>query len=320
MTSEIQTTPARADGAERDARRVRVLETVGNTPLIELPRISAEVAPVRIFGKAEWYNPGGSVKDRPALNMVLEGEKSGKLTKDKILIDATSGNTGVAYAMIGSALGYRVRLCVPKNLGQLRSRILEAYGAELVYTDPTKGSDGAIEEAIRLYEESPDVYFYPDQYSNPANWQAHYNGTALEVLRQTEGEVTHFVAGLGTTGTFTGTGSRLKEALPTIKLVSFQPDSPMHGLEGLKHLPTSLVPAIYRSDLADDNMWVRTEDAQKMVRRLAREEGLLVGLSAGAAVAASVQLARTLSSGTVVTILCDSAHKYLDFRFWEDKD
>ena len=315
---EVLTPPAFAtDLSQRSQRAIRVLESVGNTPLIELENISKEVSPVRILAKAEYYNPGGSVKDRPALNMVIEGERSGALTGDKILLDATSGNTGIAYAMIGAALGYRVKLCVPKNIGRIRQRILEAFGAELVLTDPTKGSDGAIEMAIRLYGEDPETYFYPDQYNNDANWQSHYKTTGPEIWRQCHGQITHFVTGLGTTGTFSGTGTFLKEVQPSIKLISFQPDSPMHGLEGLKHLPTSIVPGIYRSALADENRWVQTEDAQAMVLRLAREEGLLVGLSAGAGVAAALDLARDLDSGTVVTVLCDSGHKYLDFQFWD---
>ena len=301
-------------------RAIRVIESVGNTPLLELSRISEEVAPVRILGKAEWYNPGGSVKDRPALNMVLDGEKSGRLTKDKVLLDATSGNTGIAYAMIGAAMGYRVKLTVPKNIGPIRQRILEAYGAELVLTDPTLGTDGAIEEAMRIYEAEPEAYFYPDQYGNDANWQAHYHGTGPEIWSQTGGEVTHFVAGLGTSGTFRGNGTFLKEMNEKIKLISFQPNSPMHGLEGMKHLPTALVPAIYREDLVDENIWIQTEDAQAMVRRLAREEGILVGPSAGAAVTAALQVACDLTSGTVVTVLPDSGHKYLDFQFWDETD
>lgn len=307
----------RTSGQERDARAVRVIESIGNTPLFEMPSISREVSPVRILGKAEWYNPGGSVKDRPALSMILQGEAEGKLTKDKVLLDATSGNTGVAYAMLGAALGYRIKLCVPKNIGRLRSRILEAYGAELVYTDATKGSDGAIEAAIRLYEGDPETYYYPDQYNNPANWQAHYETTAVELLEQTGGDITHFVAGLGTTGTFVGAGKRLKEENESIRLISFQPDSPMHGLEGLKHMPTSIVPGIYDDGLADEDLSVRTEDAQAMVLRLAREEGLLVGLSAGAALTCALRVARKLSSGVVVAILPDSALKYLDFNFWD---
>ncbi len=306
-------------GRERDARAIQVLESIGNTPLIEIPCISREVAPVRVLGKAEWFNPGGSVKDRPALNMVLDGEAKGLLTKDKTLLDATSGNTGIAYAMIGAALGYRVKLCVPKNIGKIRARILTGYGASLVYTDPTLGSDGAIEGAIKIYEEDPGAYFYADQYSNDANWQAHYHTTAPELLRQTNGEITHFVAGLGTTGTFTGTGARLKEENESIKLISFQPDSPMHGLEGLKHLPTSLVPAIYNDGLADEEMNVRTEDAQAMVLRAAREDGVFLGLSAGAALVCAAKVAAKLSSGMVVAVLPDNGLKYLDFEFWDKK-
>lgn len=303
-------------GAVPTDMRHRLVECVGNTPLIELRRIAAEVAPVRLFGKAEWYNPGGSVKDRPALNMILDGEASGRLTIDKVLLDATSGNTGVAYAMLGAALGYRIKLCVPKNIGPIRQKILESYGAELVLTDPTKGSDGAIEMAREVYASDPDRYFYPDQYNNDANWRAHYATTGPEILAQTQGAVTHFVAGLGTSGTFMGTGKRLREEKPDVRLISFQPDGPMHGLEGLKHMPTSIVPGIYDETRADENRWVRTEDAQKMCVRLAREEGLLVGMSAGAAVAGALQVARELDEGTVVTILCDSGHKYLDFEFW----
>ena len=316
-TSNISTLSG--DAKRELDRRTRVLECVGNTPLLELTAISKEVAPVRILGKAEWYNPGGSVKDRPALNMILDGEKTGKLTHDKTLMDSTSGNTGIAYAMICAAMDYKVKLCVPKNIGPIRQRILEAYGAELVMTDPTRGSDGAIEEAIRIYEAEPERYFYPDQYSNPANWQAHYQSTGPEIHAQTHGEVTHFVAALGTTGTFRGTGTRLKEMVDNIRLISFQPDSPMHGLEGMKHIPTSIVPAIYDESLADENRWVRTEDAQAMCLRLATEEGLLVGPSAGAAVACALDVARSLSDGVVVTVLPDGGQEYLDFRFWDKK-
>ena len=304
----------------RDARAIRLIDAIGNTPLIELTKIGRDVAPVRILGKAEWFNPGGSVKDRPALNMILEGERSGALTHDKIIMDSTSGNTGIAYAMIGAALGYRVKLCVPKNIGEMRERILKAYGAELVMTDATLGSDGAQEKAIELYEQDKDTYFYPNQYGNDANWQAHYHHTGVEILEQTQGEITHFIAGLGTTGTFCGVGRRLKEELETIRLISFQPDSPMHGLEGMKHMPTSIVPTIYDDQLADENRWVRTEDAQRVIRRLAREEGLLVGPSAGAAVACALEIAKELSSGTIVAMLPDSGHKYLDFNFWDEED
>jgi cysteine synthase B len=314
QSTEIQAISTRVEPAID--HRHRIIDLVGNTPLIELKRIAAEVSPVRIFGKAEWYNPGGSVKDRPALSMILDGETTGRLTKDKILLDATSGNTGVAYAMLGAAMGYKVRLCVPKNIGPIRQRILESYGSELVLTDPTRGSDGAIEKARELYAADSKAYFYPDQYNNPANWLAHYRTTAPEILTQTEGAVTHFVAGLGTSGTFMGTGKRLREEKPDVRLISFQPDGPMHGLEGLKHMPTSIVPGIYDEARADENRWVRTEAAQKMCLRLAREEGLLVGMSAGAAVSCALELAKNLRSGTVVTIIPDSGHKYLDFEFW----
>lgn len=310
--------PAHFPEADPVSNRIRLIESIGNTPLLELSRISEEVAPVMIYGKAEFFNPGGSVKDRPALNMILDGEKSGALTHDKILLDATSGNTGIAYAMLCATMGYRTLLCVPKNIGPLRQRILEAYGAELILTDPTLGSDGAIEEAMRVYAANESTYFYPDQYGNRANWEAHYGSTGPELLRQTNGEITHFIAGLGTTGTFCGTGRRLKEANESIKLISFQPDSPMHGLEGLKHMPTSIVPSIYQDDMADENKWVRTEDAQAMVLRLAREEGILAGLSSGAAVVCALEVARSLSSGHVVAVLPDSGHKYLDFRFWDE--
>lgn len=301
-------------------RAARILESVGNTPLIELVHISREVSPVQIFGKAEWYNPGGSVKDRPALNMIREGIRSGQLGPEKIILDATSGNTGIAYAMIGAALGYPVRLCIPRNVSDLHKRILRAYGADLEFTDPTLGSDGAILEARKLKEENPARYFYPDQYSNDANWRAHFEGTGPEIIEQTGGAITHFVAGLGTTGTFTGTSRFLKEVNPDIRLISFQPFSPFHGLEGLKHLPTSIVPEIYDDTLSNDELTVETEDAQEMVRRLAREEGLLVGPSAGAAAAAALEVAKELKEGVVVTILCDSGHKYLGFDFWDETE
>ena len=289
---------------------------VGNTPLLELTGIARDVAPVRVLAKAEWFNPGGSVKDRPALNMLLDGRRTGRLTSDKIILDATSGNTGIAYAMFGAAMGYRVKLCLPKNAGPLHQRILRAYGADLVLTDEQKGPDGAIEEAIRLSEREPQLYFYADQYNNEANWLAHYHGTAEEILRQTDGEITHFIAGLGTSGTFTGNGKRLREFNRQVRLISFQPDSPMHGLEGLKHMPTSVNTGFYDDSLADDNRFVRTEDAQAMVKRLASEEGLLAGVSAGAAVHCALEVARDLHDGVIVTVLADNAMKYLDQHFW----
>jgi cysteine synthase B len=297
---------------------LRPVDLVGNTPLLELASISSEVPYVTILGKAEWYNPGGSVKDRPALWMVRDGEKSGELDVGKVILDATSGNTGIAYAWIGAALGYKVKLCMPKNASEERKKILRALGVEIVLTDPGEGSDGAIREARRLYVEDPKQYFYPDQYTNPANPRAHYESTAPEIWEQTEGEVTHFVAGLGTSGTFVGTSWRLKEYNQEIKVISFEPDSPFHGLEGMKHMASAIVPEIYDPMIADENLGASTEEAYEMVKRLAREEGILVGLSAGAAVATSLRVARELESGVVVTVLPDGADKYLSESFWEE--
>jgi S-sulfo-L-cysteine synthase (O-acetyl-L-serine-dependent) len=296
----------------------KVTELVGNTPLLELASVSAEVSDVRILGKAEWYNPGGSVKDRPALWMIRDGERSGALTPGKTILDATSGNTGIAYAWIGAALGYKVKLCMPGNASEERKKILRAYGVEFVLTDPGEGSDGAIREVRRLYAEDPERYFYPDQYSNPANPRAHYESTAPEIWDQTGGEITHFVAGLGTSGTFVGTASRLKEYNPEIKVISFEPESAFHGLEGMKHMESAIVPEIYDPTIADENRRIATEDAYEMVKRLAREDGVLVGVSAGAAVATAQEVAREIEGGVVVTILCDGADKYLSESFWED--
>jgi cysteine synthase B len=296
-----------------------ILSRIGNTPLVKLTRITSDCLGVEILAKAEWFNPGGSVKDRPALNMVLEGERTGKLTPGKILLDATSGNTGIAYAMIGAVRGFRVCLAMPGNVSPERKKILTAYGAELVLTSQRDGSDGAIRMARKLFAESPERYFYPDQYGNPANWQAHYQTTAVEIYEQTEKSMTHFVAGLGTSGTFMGISRRLRELDPNIELISMQPDSPMHGLEGMKHMATSIVPPIYDPSLADRDIEISTEEAQQMVRRLAREEGLLVGISAGANVAAALKVAKTVKSGRVVTILCDGGMKYLNERFWGEQ-
>ncbi|CAN5765565.1 cysteine synthase family protein [soil metagenome] len=293
-------------------------ELVGNTPLLELPAIAADTPGVRILGKAEWHNPGGSVKDRPALWMIRDGERSGALTPEKTILDATSGNTGIAYAWIGAALGYKVKLCMPKNASEERKKILRAYGVDFVLTDPGEGSDGAIREARRLYAEDPERYFYPDQYSNPANPRSHYESTAPEIWEGTDGEVTHFVAGLGTSGTFVGTSTRLRELNPEIKVVSFEPDSAFHGLEGMKHMGSAIVPPIYDPMIADENRATATEDAYAMVKRVAREEGILIGISAGAAVATALEVAREIESGTVVTILCDGADKYLSESFWEE--
>ena len=303
---------------ERASLGTRNVDLVGNTPLLELPAIAVEVPGVRIFGKAEWYNPGGSVKDRPALWMIRDGERSGTLTPEKTILDATSGNTGIAYAWIGAALGYRVKLCMPKNASEERKKILRAYGVDFVLTDPGEGSDGAIREARRLYAEEPDRYFYPDQYSNPANPRAHYESTAPEIWEQTNGEVTHFVAGLGTSGTFVGTATRLKEYNPEIEVISFEPDSPFHGLEGMKHMESAIVPAVYDPTIADANLATPTEEAYEMVKRVAREEGLLIGISAGAAVATALRVAQEIDSGTVITVLCDGADKYLSESFWEE--
>ena len=296
-----------------------VLDLIGNTPLLRLRKFEAGLNGVELYGKAEWFNPGGSVKDRPAAAMVKEGQKTGALRPGKTLLDATSGNTGIAYAMIGASEGFPVKLCVPSNVTIERKRLLDAYGAELIFTDPMDGSDGAIREARRQVAANADLYFYPDQYNNDANWGAHYKTTGPEILAQTQGRITHFVAGLGTSGTFMGTGRRLREENPSIKLISFQPDSPLHGLEGLKHMETAIVPGIYDPRLADEDMRVSTEDAYTMVRRLAREEGLLVGISGGAALAASLKVAKTAKNAVIVTIFPDSADKYMSERFWQAK-
>jgi cysteine synthase B len=252
--------------------------------------------------------------------MILEGERSGKLRPGKIILDATSGNTGIAYAMIGAARGYPVHLCLPLNANEERKRLLRAYGAHLILTDPRRSSDGAILKARELVAAEPDRYFYPDQYNNPANWQAHYHTTAPEIWAQTGGRVTHFVAGLGTSGTFMGTGRRLRELNPAIRLISFQPDSPFHGLEGMKHMETAIVPGIYDPHLADENREVGTEEAHDMVKRLAREEGILVGISAAAALICSLRVAEELGEGVIVTIFCDSGTRYLSERFWQEED
>jgi cysteine synthase B len=296
-----------------------ILDRIGHTPLLRLDNIARGLDSIEIYAKAEWFNPGGSVKDRAALNMILEGERAGRLTPEKTIIDATSGNTGIAYAMIGAAKGYKVKLCLPDNASIERKRILRAYGAELILTDPLLGSDGAILEARRLYAENPERYFYPDQYNNSANWQAHYKTTAVEIYEQTGGHITHFVAGLGTSGTFMGTGRRLKEYNPEVQLISLQPDSPFHGLEGLKHIASAIVPGIYDSELADANLEVTTEEAYEMVKRLAREEGLLVGISSGAATAGALRVARQVKSGVIVVIFPDGGDKYLSERFWDEK-
>ncbi len=298
----------------------RLLDRIGNTPLVRLERLTAELPGIQILGKAEWHNPGGSVKDRAASAMVLEALRTEQLCPGRRLLDATSGNTGIAYAMLGAAMDFGVTLCMPSNVSPERKRILLAYGADVVWTDPAESSDGAIRKAREL--SADPQYFYADQYSNPANWRAHYHGTGPEILEQTGGRITHFVAALGTSGTFMGTTRRLKEANPEIECISMQPDSPFHGLEGLKHMPTAIVPAIYDPGLADRNIEIETEAAYAMAKRLARTEGILVGISAAAAVVACLRIAEEQvqagKEAVIVTILPDAADKYLSERFWEE--
>jgi cysteine synthase B len=296
------------------ASEASIEASIGNTPLIRLRNITRDLpAGVEVFVKAEHLNPGGSVKDRPALWMILAGERSGRLRPGQTILDATSGNTGIAYGMIGAARGYPVTICLPKNASEQRKRILRSFGVELIETDPLLSTDGAQLVARELSASEPEKYFYPDQYNNPANWRAHYESTAPEIWEQTAGRITHFIAGLGTSGTFVGTARKLKELKSSIRAISLQPDSPFHGLEGLKHMATALVPGIYDPLLADENVEVTTEDGQAMARRLAREEGLLVGTSSGANVFAALRLAQSLPrDSVVVTILCDGGERYGD--------
>ena len=295
-------------------------ERIGNTPLLRLEKIIGEVKDVQVLAKAEWNNPGGSVKDRAASNIIAEALRTGKLGTGKILLDSTSGNTGIAYAMLGAAYGIPITLCMPSNVSAERKRILHAYGATIIYTDPGEGSDGAIRKARELAASGPEKYYYANQYSNDANWRAHYaNGTADEIWRQTEGRVTHFVAILGTSGTFVGTSRRLKELNPEIRCVSLQPDSPFHGIEGTKHMETSIVPKIYDARIADEELGIETEAAQAMARRLAREEGMLIGVSAAAALVGAIEIAKGAAAGSVVvTIFPDSGDKYLSEHFWDE--
>jgi cysteine synthase B len=299
-----------------------VLELIGNTPLLRLSRIGAEFPDVEFYGKAEWCNPGGSVKDRAARSMIQRGLESGKLRPGKTIIDATSGNTGIAYAMIAAALGYPVKLCLPDSASHERKRILSALGAELVSTPGDEGTDGAIRRVHEIVGADPEKYFYPDQYSNPANWQAHYRTTAKEIWEQTGGRITHFVAALGTSGTFVGTSRRLKELKPSVRCISLQPDAAFHGLEGWKHMGTAIRPAIYDEEIADENLEIGTEDAYRMVKRIAREEGLMVSPSAAAAVVGCLRIAQGLASdehAVIVTVFADSASKYLTERFWDEE-
>jgi cysteine synthase B len=301
-----------------DSRTRSLLELIGNTPLLRLRRFERSTPGVALYAKAEWHNPGGSVKDRAAARMILEGERSGALRPGLTILDATSGNTGIAYAMIGAARGHRVKLCVPGNVTPERLRMLRAYGADIVVTDPLEGSDGAIREARRLHAESPGAYFYPDQYNNDANWRAHYETTGPEILAQTAGQLTHLVAGLGTSGTFVGVGRRLREANPAIRLVSVQPDSPLHGIEGLKDMGSAIVPGIYDASLADEDLRVSTEEAYGFTRRLATEEGLLTGVSSGAALAAALRVARAAERAVIVTVFPDAGTRYLSEPFWDE--
>lgn len=314
---------AEAASILRAVEETDVLATIGRTPLVRLMHVAADLPGIEIYGKAEYANPGGSVKDRPALNMILDGERTGKLTHDRVILDATSGNTGIAYAMIAAARHYRVKLCLPANASIERQRILKAFGAEVVLTDPAEGSDGAIRKCREIYAATPELYFYPDQYNNPANWMAHYDNTGPEIIAQTAGAVTHFVSAMGTSGTFMGVTRRLKRDVPGVKCYSAQPSSGFHGLEGLKHMATAIVPGIYDDTLADGNVWLETEDAYRMVRRLAKEEGLLVGISSGANVDAALQLGRGLhragETAVIVTMLCDKADKYLSEHFWDEE-
>jgi cysteine synthase B len=298
-----------------------VLERIGNTPLLRLERVGREFPNVDFAAKAEWFNPGGSVKDRPALSMIQAGLASGALRLGKTIIDATSGNTGIAYAMIGAALGYPVALCVPDSASHERKRILAAFGADIMYTPGDEGTDGAIRRVQKIVAAEPQKYFYADQYSNPANWQAHYRGTANEIWEQTGGRITHFVAGLGTSGTFVGATRRLRELNPSIRCISLQPDASFHGLEGWKHMETAIRPAIYDDTLADEDISVGTEDAYRLVKRIAREEGLLVSPSAAAALAGCFAVAKKIpreQHAVIVTVFADSGAKYLSERFWDE--
>ena len=294
-----------------------VIDLIGNTPLVRLRQFEIGLRNVELYAKVEGQNPGGSVKDRPAARMILEGERSGALRSGKIILDATSGNTGIAYAMIGASRGYPVKLCLPENVTPERKRTLRAYGAELVLTNPLEGSDGAIRMARHLYQEDPELYFYPDQYNNEANWRSHFDTTGPEIIEQTGGRLTHFVAGLGTSGTFMGVGRRLRAFNPSIRLISVQPDSPLHGLEGLKHMESAIVPGIYDSTLADEDLRVGTEESYEITRQLAIQEGMLVGISSGANLAAALRVARSVSDALIVLVFCDGGEKYLSEQFWE---
>lgn len=335
MAERFNNFPELADEPQDDGRREvalplgetlgdSLLDRIGNTPLIRLDALTRELPGVVLLGKAEWYNPGGSVKDRAAANIVAQARRRGQLSPGKILLDATSGNTGIAYAMLGAAEGFPVTLCMPENVSRERKQILQGYGANILYTNPGDGSDGAIRMARELAAKHPEQYFYADQYSNEANWKAHYFTTANEIWQQTQGRITHFVSMLGTSGTFVGTTRRLKELNPRVQCISLQPDSSFHGIEGAKHMASAIVPKIYDASLADQNLEIATEEAYAMARRMSRGAGLLVGISAAAAVVGSLKVANQLqmkkgSEAVIVTILCDSGDKYLSERFWTEE-
>ncbi|PZR84231.1 MAG: cysteine synthase [Candidatus Aeolococcus gillhamiae] len=288
-----------------------ILGGIGHTPLLRIRLFEREYPGVTVYGKAEFLNTGGSVKDRAALRMIRDGEASGALTRDRIILDSTSGNTGIAYAMVGAALGYRVRLVMPHNVSDERKTMIAAYGAETVFSDSQEGSDGAIVLAQRMLKQDPDLYFMPDQYNNPSNWKAHYDGTGAEIWEQTAGTVTHFVAALGTSGTFVGVSRRLRDERPEMVCVSVQPEDPWHGLEGMKHMPTAIVPAIYDPTIADENLWAPTEVSYDLARELARREGIMVGHSSGAALWGVREVAGQIERGVIVTVLCDGGSRYL---------
>jgi len=308
----------RAKSVDHSLKRAEsVIDLVGNTPLIKLTQLTAGISPgVEVYAKAEWFNPGGSVKDRPALWMILDGINSGQLTRDKILMDSSSGNTAIAYAMFGAALGYKVELVTPMNMNIERKKTLTAFGSEIIYSDPLEGSDGAIRLARKLKAENVDKYFMPDQYNNPANPQSHYDTTAPEIWDQTQGRVTHFLAGLGTSGTFMGTSRRLKELNPNIKTISIEPAESLHGLEGMKHMPSSIIPGIYDSTKADELVRVSTEDAYDTMKDLLRKEGIFVGHSGGAVAYAALEFAKTLEEGVIVTVFPDGGYRYLSGGIW----
>lgn len=320
----MNTVPHTSDQSWTDVRTSGDIEAlVGNTPLVRFSHLTAHLPPtVEVYAKAEWMNPGGSIKDRPALNIIRSAEQRGDLRPGVTLLDSTSGNMGIAYAMLGATLGHPVKLVIPANASPERLLILQAYGVDLELSDPAEGSDGARRRVEEIYQTAPRRYFYANQYDNPDNWKAHYHTTGVEIWEQTEGRVTHFVAGLGTSGTMMGTGRRLREYNPDVKLLSVQPDSSFNGIEGLKYMPTAIKPGIYQPSLVDENLPIPTEEAHAMCRRLAREEGLMVGVSAGAALAGALRVAERLEKGTVVTVFPDSAAKYLSEPFWteEDKD